>query len=150
MNNIRLFGFITPFIYIHVIIKMPLNINRMYSVIIGFLLGLTVDIFSNTFGMHAAAATFTGFMRLPLLKAMFDLREMPEDSIPSYNLFGFTKFAQYAFSLAVIHIVTLYLTEAFTLFEPLYMLVRISSGIILTCLLIFIIEAFNTGKSKSG
>ena len=46
-----------------------------------FLLGLTVDIFSNTPGMNAAAATLLAFMREPILR-LVTLRDSAEDFEP--------------------------------------------------------------------
>ena len=48
LNNIHLFGIITPFLYIIFIINLPYNISRHWSLLIAFLLGLVVDMFTNT------------------------------------------------------------------------------------------------------
>ncbi len=76
MNNIHLFRIATPFIYIYVILKLPVDLNRLGVIVISFLLGLTVDVFSNTFGIHAAACSFIGFVRTPLLDRFVDILHM--------------------------------------------------------------------------
>ena len=150
MNNIHLFGIITPFIYLFVILKFPVNMTRSTVIIISFLLGLTVDIFSNTFGMHAAACTFIGFIRMPLLERFVDMREMPEGSVPSYKSFGYAKFIRYTFILVAVHHILLFVIEAFSFFQPQMLFVRMLSSIVFTSLLIFIIEAFNLKKTRNG
>lgn len=62
-NNLELFGLLNPFVYIFTIIMLPLGIPRSLLLLIGFLTGWTIDIFSNTGGLHAAATTLLAFTR---------------------------------------------------------------------------------------
>jgi rod shape-determining protein MreD len=133
-----------------VILKLPVDMNRSEVIIISFLLGLVVDIFSNTFGVHAAACSFIGFVRTPLLERFVDMKELPEGSLPSYNLFGYARFIRYTLVIVTLHHVILFVIEAFTFFQPLFMVVRMLLSILLSLLLILIIEAFNLEKKKSG
>src|SRR5690625_5508017 len=50
MSNIKLFGYSSPFIYIIFILGFPLNTNKNLLIFLGFLLGLSMDIYSNTGG----------------------------------------------------------------------------------------------------
>ena len=150
MNNIHLFGVVTPFIYLYVILKLPVDLSRSKIILVSFFLGLSVDIFSNTFGMHAAACSFIGLIRTPLLERFVDMRDLQEGSVPSYNAFGYIKFMRYALIIVAIHHVTLFTIEAFSFFQPGMMIARMLSSILLSTLLMFVIEAFNLGKVKSG
>ena len=100
--------------------------------------------------MHAAACSFIGFIRTPLLERFVDMRELHEGSVPSYKAFGYTKFMRYALIIIAIHHVTLFSIEAFSFFQPGTMIVRMFSSILLSTLLILVIEAFNIGKVKNG
>ena len=150
MNNIHLFGIVTPFIYLYVILKLPVDLSRSRVILVSFLLGLTIDIFSNTFGIHAAACSFIGLIRAPIIERFVDMRELQEGSVPSYNAFGYIKFMRYALIIIAIHHVALFTIEAFSFFQPGAMIVRMMSSILLSTMLIFVIEAFNLGKAKSG
>ena len=57
LNRINLFGYVTPILYIMMILKLDSGMSRGSILLWGFFIGLSVDIFSNTLGMHAAAAT---------------------------------------------------------------------------------------------
>ncbi|MDR0845636.1 MAG: rod shape-determining protein MreD [Tannerella sp.] len=149
LDNIHLFKIVTPFLYIYVILKMPINLSRTQIVTISFLLGLAIDMFSNTWGMHAAVCSFAGFIRNPLLKIFLD-KDMVEDASPSYRTLGTGAFMRYAISLVVIHHVFLFLIESFSFFDPLFLLLRIVLSIILTILCIFIVETFSIEKRRSG
>ncbi|MDE6503094.1 MAG: rod shape-determining protein MreD, partial [Muribaculaceae bacterium] len=51
-NHIWLFGLAMPLVFIYFIVSLPVTTptNRMLT--LGFMLGLTVDIFSNTAGLN--------------------------------------------------------------------------------------------------
>lgn len=150
VNNIRLFGIVTPFVYLYVLLKLPVDMNRTNVILVSFFLGLVIDLFSNTFGMHAAACSFIGFIRTPLLERMVDMKELSSGSIPSYKVFGFGKFIRYALLMVALHHVALFLIESFSFFQPARMLMRMTLSIMLTSLLVLILEAFNLGKVRSG
>ena len=86
-NHIDLFNYINPFIYILFIFQFPVRKKIGLFLILSFLLGLSVDFFSDSGGIHAAASTFIAFLRLPYLKfvlgksdfdyVLFHLRGMP-------------------------------------------------------------------------
>jgi rod shape-determining protein MreD len=142
LNNIRLFGIATLFLYVYVIIKVPINVTRSKMIIISFLLGLIMDMFTNTLGMHAAACVLAGFFREPLMKAYTE-REMLEEGVPSSQRLGWNAYIKIVLSVVILHHVTLFLIESLSLFDPLFLLLRIVASVILTSLCIFIMESFN-------
>ena len=70
-NNIDLFSFINPFPYILFIILYTTNGNKPLLYLSSFILGLTVDMFSNSGGVHAAAALILAVSRPYILKISF-------------------------------------------------------------------------------
>ncbi|HJY12913.1 MAG TPA: hypothetical protein VJ304_09010, partial [Flavobacterium sp.] len=54
-NNMNFLGYISPFPYILYIILYPVNSNRSGLIISSFLLGLMMDMFCNSGGIHATA-----------------------------------------------------------------------------------------------
>ncbi|MDR2384049.1 MAG: rod shape-determining protein MreD [Tannerella sp.] len=150
LNNVHLFGIITPFLYIYIILKLPVDLGHSLVILISFLLGLIIDIFSNTFGMHAAATALAGLIRNPLLLGWVDIREIPENSIPSYKLMDLYVFFRYVLIITTIHHAALFIIESFNFFQPLLLIVKILSSILFTMLLIGITEAFNQGTNRNG
>lgn len=69
-NNINLFGYTNPLIYIVFIFYYPLKKEKGTFLFLSFLLGLSIDLFSNTGGINAAATLFIAFIRLPLLSSI--------------------------------------------------------------------------------
>lgn len=72
-NNINLFGYLNPFPYILFILLFPINGNKSALLIFSFLLGLSLDMFCNSGGIHAASATILAFIRPSLFKFSFGL-----------------------------------------------------------------------------
>ena len=62
LNNIHLFGFATPLLYVYTVICMRRNFPRWAALVISFLLGLGIDIFSNTPGVAACSLTLLAFV----------------------------------------------------------------------------------------
>jgi rod shape-determining protein MreD len=62
-NNMNFLGFIMPLPYLLFIILYPVNGNRSGLLITSFLLGLTMDVFSNSGGVHAAACVTLAYFR---------------------------------------------------------------------------------------
>ena len=148
INHIRLFGIITPFLYVYVILKFRIDMARSAIIVLLFLLGLIIDIFSNTPGVHAAACSLIGFIRNPLLEQFVDIKELPGRSIPSYRLFGLSKFIRYTLILVTLHHILLFSIESFSFYQPWLVFIRMISSILLSSILIFIVEAFNIGNKR--
>ncbi len=72
-NHIDLFGFINPFPYVLFIILYPVNGNKSGLLAASFLLGLLMDMFWNSGGVHAAACLVLAYYRPAIFKFSFGL-----------------------------------------------------------------------------
>ena len=72
-NRIDLFGFINPFPYVLFIILYPVNGNKSGLLAASFLLGLLMDMFWNSGGVHAAACLVLAYYRPAIFKFSFGL-----------------------------------------------------------------------------
>lgn len=73
LNNINLAGYINPYVYILFILLYPSNGNQLLLIFLSFLLGLSVDIFEDSGGVHAAACVFVAYIRPIILKYAFGI-----------------------------------------------------------------------------
>ena len=71
--NIDLFGYINPYPYLLFILLYPVNSNRAGLLLASFLLGLTVDMFTNSGGIHAASCLILAYVRPVFFKFAFGL-----------------------------------------------------------------------------
>ena len=113
MNNIQFLGFINPYIYVLFIISLPVKTPHWLSLVLAFILGITVDIFTNTLGLHAFACVLIAFLRNPLIK-IFAPNEDNINFTPSFNTFRTADYMKYVFILVLVHHFTLYYMEIFS------------------------------------
>lgn len=139
LNHIHLFDCATPLLYVYVVLQFRRNYPRWGILLVSFLLGLLVDIFSNTPGVAAASMTFLGFLQ-PYVLAMFLNRDSEEDLQPSMKSLGFAKFFYYAAVLVVVYCAIFFTIETFSFFNGLLWLECVGGSAMLTILLILAIE----------
>lgn len=142
LNNICILGYATPFLYVYFILKLPLQMSSNMTMTLGFLLGLTIDMFSDTPGLNALAALVVAAARSPLIDVIMHRDEMA-DITPSIATFGMGVFFRYALILILIHNIMIYSIEAFTFFYPVTLILKIVCSTLLTFILVFGIESFN-------
>ncbi|MDA3927598.1 MAG: rod shape-determining protein MreD [Prolixibacteraceae bacterium] len=113
MNNMQFSRFVNPYFYVLFILLLPINIPRYLLLILGFILGITIDIFSNTPGIHASASVFMAFVR-PYVVNTSNLDDNEKGLIPSVVNMGFGWFVRYASILIVLHHFFLFYVEIFS------------------------------------
>jgi len=96
--------FVTPYIYFLYILWLPFNLPRFWLTAIGFFFGLTLDYFTYTPGLHAAACTLIAYVR-PFLVNMLLSQEGIEKNYasPSIVSMGWAPYATYVFVLTLLH-----------------------------------------------
>lgn len=138
IKNIELGRFINPFIYVLFIIILPFETPKWLVLVSAFFLGLTIDMFYDTSGMHAAAAVFMGFIRPQVLK-LFSPREGYElGTQPTIQYLGVPWFLSYAGILIVLHHFVLFYLEVFRLNEFFSTFFRVIFSSLFTILLVVV------------
>src|SRR5271170_2156842 len=104
--------FVTPYIYFLYILWLPFNLPRFWLSAIGFFFGLTLDYFTYTPGLHAAACTLIAYVR-PFLVNMLLSQEGLEKNYasPSVVSMGFVPYATYVVVLTLLHHIYLVFME---------------------------------------
>lgn len=72
-SKINFLGFINPYPYILFIILYPVNGNKNGLLLASFFLGITMDMFSDSGGVHAASCLTLAYMRPSFFKFSFGL-----------------------------------------------------------------------------
>jgi rod shape-determining protein MreD len=120
LNNIQFLGFLNPYIYVLFILSLPVKLPRWLSLLLAFVLGLTIDVFSDTMGMHAFATVLVAFVRNNIIK-LFTTIDEGNNPTPSFYTFGVGAYVKYVVSIVFIHHFTLFFIEAFS-FEHFWIL----------------------------
>lgn len=112
LKYLVLFGVGFCFLYLMALLFLPLEMSFVGAMITGLLLGLTVDLFYNTTGIHAAASVFIMFIR-PYWMAINKPRSGYEvNDLPMISNYGLTWFVIYALPLIALHALVVFLLES--------------------------------------
>ena len=139
LNNVHIAGYATPFLYIYLILKFESETPRNALMLWAFFLGLTVDIFSDTPGMNAAATVALAFLR-PTFLRLFVPRDKLENIVPSVKSMGIVPFLKYLVVSVFIHHAILLTIEFFSFAHIGTLLLRIVASTLLTVTCIMAIE----------
>lgn len=141
-SNIEFSGFINPYIYILLILLLPFNTPGLVLLVVSFTLGIMIDLFMGTPGVHSSATLLMAFSR-PAVMAVFSPREgYQTGTLPRLEQFGLEWFAKYTIALVLIHHFTLFYLEVFTFHHFFSTLLRALLSSILTSLLIIFSQYF--------
>jgi len=142
MNNIQLGGYLNPYIYVLFLLSLPFETPKWGLLVLGFLLGLTIDLFSHTVGMHTSACVFMAFMR-PMVLGTLEPRDGYEpDTYPSVRDYGLNWYFKYSSILILAHHLFLFYIEMFKLDNFFHTLSRALLSGLLSLIFILIIKVF--------
>lgn len=105
---------ITPFIFIYLLIDLPVKFNPLYGMMIAGSLGFIIDIFYDTYGMHASAAIFLSFARYYFIPLILPRDGFDENSSATIRNLGFTKYLLYIFVLSFLYHLWFFMVEKFS------------------------------------
>ncbi len=140
LNNIQFLGFLNPYIYILFILSLPVKLPNWITLLLAFVLGLTIDAFSNTMGMHAFATVLVAFLRNGIINLFIAIDE-GNNPTPSFYTFGVGAYVKYVVSIVVIHHIALFMLEAFSFNHFWILLLKILLSSALTTLIILGIQS---------
>lgn len=143
-NHLCLFGVATPLVFIYFIIKLPVNLSVNWVMTFSFLLGLLVDIFSNTQGMNALACTVLAVTRMPVLRLYFPREDDMTNPEPSVRTLGVAVYMKYLLTVILLYCALFFLIEAFTFHNWLLMLLRIICSTILTFVILLAFDSLSS------
>lgn len=146
LNYINFLGYVNPYLYILFILIYPINGNKGLLIVLSFLLGLTIDIFGDSGGVHAAASVFIAFIRPVVLKFAFGVSY--EYNMVKINKVPVAERLVYITILVFIHHFILFSLEIFSLTHILLILKStLFSGIFSTIVILCTLLLFSRKSS---
>jgi len=145
-NYVNFLGYINPYIYIMFIALFPVKNNRLFIIFLSFFLGLTIDLFTDTGGIHAAACVFVAYIRPVLLKFSFGV--IYEHQTIKFNTVEFGEKLTYLTLLTLIHHFVLFSLELFSTSKIILVLQKTLFSSIFTILSILVITIIFSKKTK--
>ncbi len=148
LNNIQLGGYINPYVYVLFILVLPFETPKWLLLVIGFLLGFTIDSFANTIGMHSSATVLMAFLRPYVLKLISPREGYESETFPTVKYYGINWFIQYAAILVVAHHLFLFYMEVFRISDFFLTFFRVILSSIFSLFLIFISQYFYRSSER--
>lgn len=148
LKNVNLFGLVNPMVYPLFVLLLPFAMPRWQLLILGFLCGLAVDLFTGTYGMHAAATTFLAFIR-PFLITVITTGKSELDVEPNVRIQGLGWFFLYVSIACLFHHLVYFYVEIGTFWNLFYTLLKVILSTLFSTILILLLEViFRSGKKR--
>lgn len=146
-NNIEFSGYVNPYVYVMFIVILPVSIPSWLLLILSFITGFVIDVFSGTMGVHAFATVMAGYMR-PWILSLNVTAETAAgpDTSPSSQVSGIRWFFIYTVTLVFIHHVTLFYIELFSLRSFFHTLLRVLLSTAFTTFFIILFDVLRPRK----
>lgn len=144
------FPIFVPYLYPLFLLLLPFETPVWAMLLLGFGLGITVDSFSDTAGMHACAAVLLAYLRNNVLKALLpkNLVEYPNQS-PNVKNMGWVPFLVYASFLLLVHHATFFIIEIWSLQHVGILFLKIFASTVTSLLLVLVYLLLFTNEAKS-
>jgi hypothetical protein len=141
--------FIVPYFYFVFILWLPFKMGRSALLLISFSVGMVVDMFFKTPGLHAAACVLIAFVR-PFLINLLLPKEATDwgNEEPSKKTMGAVPYATYLIILTLLHHFYLILLEWMQFGSFLYFIGKLVATTLISLFLIMIADLFLNRKSK--
>ncbi|MGA1226400.1 MAG: rod shape-determining protein MreD [Tamlana sp.] len=145
-NHINFMGYINPYPYILFIALFPVKNNRIVLILLSFLIGISIDLFLDTGGIHAGASVFIAYVRPLILK--FSFGTIYEYQSIKFNTVDFGAKLTYFTFLAIMHHLVLFSLEIFSVSKIILVLQKTLFSSIFTILLSISITIIFSRKTK--
>ena len=111
-NNINLFGYLNPYPYVAFVFLFPFKKERSALLILSFLIGLSLDFFTDSGGIHAASTLFIAYFRLYFVQLILRKSEFEYFTF-QLNSVSIDKVLMYFFVLIFVHHFIMFSLEFF-------------------------------------
>jgi len=149
VQNINLGPYIIMLPYVLIILMLPFETQRVALMVISFFVGISLDIFHDSSGLHASACTLMGFSRHYVLKFISPRDGYDIGVKPTVDDMGLAWYLRYAGTLILIHHFAFFYLEIFRFNEFFGTFLRVILSSIGTFLLVYLLQfLFYTGKKR--
>ena len=144
LNEILFFSYINPYLYLALILSLPLRTPKWFLLLYAFLLGFFIDLFGGSLGFHSTATVLIAFLKPAISKITIPHNILEDTDEICINKIGSKSFITYSTTLLLLHNTVLFLLEHLSF--SFSMLGKIIASSFFTLILILIMELFKTKK----
>lgn len=140
LNNVHLHGLFNPYIYPLFILLLPFETPPWLVLIIGFLCGLVIDLYSSSLGLHAAATTVVAFLRPYMINLLRPAAGYQPEDKPTISSMGFLWFIVYASVLIFMHHLVFFMIETLSFNQFLFVISKIAVSTLVSMAIIITLQ----------
>ena len=144
LNKVLFFTYINPYLYLALIISLPLKTPKWFLLVYAFLLGFFIDLFGGSLGFHSTATVFIAFVKPAISKITIPHNILGDTDEISLNKIGTKSFITFSLIIILIHNTLLFILEHLDF--NLSILGKSLASSALTLILILILEIFRSSK----
>lgn len=137
-DRIYMSGYLNIYFYVLFILLLPVRTPAITGMGLAFLLGLSIDMFSNTPGMHTSASVLVAFIRPSLLKLLSPADGYEAGMEARVSILGPSWFIRYSLILILAHHTWLLYLEAFNFSLFFFTLLKVLLSTFATGFILFI------------
>lgn len=149
-NHLGLFNVALPIVFIYIIIMLPVTLGTNWSMTIGFLAGLAVDMFCDTSGVNTLACTILAFVRKPVFHLYMSTDDDLAGRSPSARSMGHAAFMKYLITMVLIYCSMVFTVEAFQFFNFRLLILRIVASSVYSFILLYALDCVVTRRRETA
>jgi hypothetical protein len=111
-DSLNLGPYINPLVYVAFIVLLPMNIGRFALLVTGLAMGVSMDMFTGSAGLHTIATLAVAYARPFVLNVIVGKEYVVEGGVSSTKTIGPGKFARYASIIVYLQCILFFSLEA--------------------------------------
>jgi hypothetical protein len=140
-------NYVNLYLYPVFLFLLPIRMEKVLLLIIAFIMGISIDFFYDSSGVHAATSVFTVYLRSGILRLVEPRGGYEANHAPTKQQFGARWFYQYTGFLLFLHLLLVFLLEVFNFVGfGTIMLKTILSFLLSMLLVVIYVSIFNPRK----
>ena len=144
LNEVLFSAYINPFLYVLLIISLPLKTPKWFLLSYAFLLGFSIDLFSGSLGFHSTATILIAFVKPFISKITIPHNILGESDEITLKKVGLKSFITFSLFLILIHNSCLFIIEHLSISLALFGKILASS--VVTLIIVLITQLFQQDK----
>jgi hypothetical protein len=148
LKKLVLFNSSFCFLYVAFILLLPIETNNLILMVAAFLLGIGIDIFYDSMGMHASALVILAYARNYWLNTITPQGGYDAGEGPTLAANGFQWFLVYSMPLVFLHHAILFFVEAggFSLFW--FTMLKIIGSLFFTVMVMVLLQYLSSDRRR--
>ena len=134
-DQLQLWGVCHPYIYVLCLLMLPITLPHSVDMVIGAIVGIIMDIFCNSLGIHMASCILLMFIRPYLIGVIVSDKDRLNEQISTRTL-GLEGMVKYVVILVLLHHLTIFTLAAWSWHHIGFVLLETLVSSIVTILII--------------